>query len=598
MHLLEAGQAEEGVEYQLLAGDQARAVYAHQEAIHNYLQALDYAKESDDYPRAARTLMKLGIAYHNAFQFEQSRQAYEQGFVYWQRAGKGRSLQDRPVAPHALRVASIPPPTLDPGFVDDTTSGSFVDQLFSGLIEFSPDMSVVPNVAKSWDVLDEGRKYRFHLRDDVQWSDGHTVTARDFEFAWKRVLDPALDSPASKYLLDIRGAEDFNRRGGSADGVGVQADGDHTLIVELERPTGFFLQLLQVGAAFPVPQHAVEAHGKNWTEPDKIVTNGPFQIQSWNEDGVTFRRNQNFHGQFEGNVAEVDLRFIKEEEEGYLFKLYDENQIDAQFLFNLSPEEQDRSRQTHADDYITAPGLGVFYVGFDVSRPPFDDVRIRRAFAQSIDREALAEITFRGHFAPATGGMVPPGMPGHIPDGAPPFDPKISRQLLEEAGFSDTSKFPEIECLCSDHVIIAQVSQFLGSQWQQNLGVEVKWPALDWSNYLKRLIKKLPQVWLMGWGADYPDPDSFLRLAIRDRSAQVWKNDEYTDLVERARRTLDHTERMQLYGQAQNVLIDEVPLLPLLYFRNHLLLKPWIAEYPLSPMRWDYFKDVVIDDHD
>ena len=103
---------------------------------------------------------------------------------------------------------------------------------------------------------------------------------------------------------------------------------------------------------------------------------------------------------------------------------------------------------------------------------------------------------------------------------------------------------------------------------------------------------------MRGWTADYPDPDTFLRLAIRDRSAQVWKNDEYTDLVERARRTLDHTERMQLYGQAQNLLIDEVPLLPLLYFRGHLLLKPWVTEYPLSPMRWDYFKDVVIEPND
>jgi ABC-type oligopeptide transport system substrate-binding subunit len=597
-HLLEAGKTEEGVDYLLLAGDQARSLFAHQEAINHYLQALDYAKETEDYGRAARTLMKLGIAYHNAFQFEESRQAYEQGFIYWQRAGKGRTREELPTAPHALRVASIPPPTLDPGYVDDTTSSLFVNQLFSGLIELAPDLSVVPDVARSWDVLDEGREYHFHLREDVRWSDDMPVTAADFEFAWKRALNPDLDSPASKYLLDIRGAAEYSRTGGSAEEVGIRAPDDHTLIVELERPTGYFLQLLEVGAFQPVPKHAVLAYGENWTDPDKIVTNGPFLLQTWDEKGVTLERNPNYHGRFEGNVAEINLNFLKEsDDEGYLYRLYDENRIDVQFFGNLSPEDQDRSRQSHADDYLTAPVLGIFYLGFDVSRPPFNDERVRKAFALSIDREELAEISLRGYYAPATDSMVPPGLPGHSSEVAIPFDPVAAKRLLDEAGYSDAGKFPEIECLCSDYSAAALVGQYVGSQWQRNLDLAVEWQSMEWSSYLKRLIERLPNVWMMGWGADYPDPDNFFRLAIMDRAASVWENADYFELVEQARRSLDHAERMQLYEQAQNVLTEEVPVLPLLYHRGHLLLKPWITEYPISPMRWDHWKDVVIEPH-
>jgi ABC-type oligopeptide transport system substrate-binding subunit/serine/threonine protein kinase len=597
MHLLEAGQTEEGVDYLLLAGDQARSLYAHQEAIHSYLQALDYAKESEDHGRSARTLMKLGIAYHNAFEFEASRQAYDQGFIYWQRASKARGREDLPVAPHPLRIASVSPPTLDPGHVDDTTSGSFVDQLFSGLIELAPDLTVVPNIARSWDVLEDGRRYRFNLREDARWSDGQPITASDFEFAWKRVLDPATDSVASKYLFDIRGAAEYNRTGASADSVGVQASNEHTLLVELEQPTGYFLQMLQVAAFFPVPQHAVESLGSDWSDPVRIVTNGPYRIQSWNDEGTTLERNPAYHGQFEGNVNEVDIIF-RQGAEKELFTRYEEDQLDAQFLIALSPEDQDRARQAHASEYLTTPVLGIFYMGFDVSRPPFDDVRVRRAFAQAIDREALAEIGLRGYYGPATGSMVPPGLPGHAADIALPFDPAAAARLFDEAGYGGATEIPMIECLYSSQATGGVAGQHLAAQWREHLGAKVEWQRLEWTAYLDRLRDHLPNIWLMGWGADYPDPDTFLRLAMSDRSLQVWKSDEYTDLVERARRSLDHAERMKLYEHAQRLLVDEVPVLPLVYFRGHLLLKPWITEYPLSPMRWDYFKDVVIEPHD
>ena len=234
-HLLEAGQTEQGVEYLLLAGDQARSQYAHQEAIDSYLQALDFAKETEDHARAARTLMKLGLTYHNAFRYKESRQAYEEGFIYLQRSPEAAGARKASSAPHPLRITSLPPVTLDPGLVIDTTSSNFISELFSGLVHLTPDLNVVPDVARSWDVLAGGREYRFHLRDNVFWSDGRQVTAGDFEYAWKRILDPSLQTFASDFFLDIKGARGYASGDGAPTDVGILAVDDLTLIVELEQ---------------------------------------------------------------------------------------------------------------------------------------------------------------------------------------------------------------------------------------------------------------------------------------------------------------------------------------------------------------------------
>ena len=211
----------------------------------------------------------------------------------------------------------------------------------------------------------------------------------------------------------------------------------------------------------------------------------------------------------------------------------------------------------------------------------------------------IAAVALRGVLAPATGGMVPPGMPGHVPDIALPFDPEAARRLLSEAGYADPNHFPEIDCLHPDYPVIALPRHFITSQWQNNLGLNLKWRKLEWGRFLKRLNDKVPQLWLLGWIADYPDPDCFLRLAIQQHhSGRVWNNDEYADLVERARRVSDHSERMRLYARIQRLLAEEVPVVPLAYSRGHFLIKPWISDYPLSPMRSDYFKDVVIEPHD
>lgn len=229
-HFAKAGESEKAVTYLLRAGDQARGLYAHQEAVNLYQQALELLKEKNDHERAARTLMKLGLTHHNAFAFEQARQAYEEGFALWQKSEEETTAL--PLVSNPLRLAWLEPETLDPGLSYYTPDNAIITQLFSGLVSESPEMEVLPEVAQRWEVLEAGRKYIFHLRDDTYWSDGISVTAADFEYAWKRVLNPTTELSNAYLLYDIKGAQAFHQgQISSPDHIKVDAPDDVTLVV-------------------------------------------------------------------------------------------------------------------------------------------------------------------------------------------------------------------------------------------------------------------------------------------------------------------------------------------------------------------------------
>jgi ABC-type oligopeptide transport system substrate-binding subunit len=594
-HYDQAGDLEKATDYLLKAGDRARGLYAHREAIANYQQALELLKEAGDTERAARTLMNLGLTYHNAFDFGAARQAFEEGFVFWQRLGEVEPAELAPSAPHALRVVAAGPLSLDPRLGANVPSATIIDQLFSGLVELSPDMGVVPDVARTWELLEGGRKYIFHLRDDVRWSDGVPVTANDFVYGWKRLLAPASRSYLREMLRDIQGARAY-REGSSSDPdqLGLRALDDLTLVVELEEPTSYFPHVLTFAATSPVPRHAVEAHGESWSELDNLVTNGPFRLVAWERgERMVLERNPDYHGRFAGNLERVELSF-QAAEPGIQLQMYEENNLDV--ADPISAAEMDRARQRYAGEYVSGPWLITGYVGFDARRPPFDDMRVRRAFTAATDRKTLAHVILRGLAFPATGGFVPPGMPGHSPGIGLPYNPEEARHLLAEAGYPGGRDFPTIDCLRGDDPGANPLVEHLQAQWLENLGVEVTWKQTEFGTLLDALYEQTPHLWFMGWVADYPDPDSFLRASQWSISAG-WQNDVYDQLVEDARRVADQEERIRMYQQADRILVEEAPILPLVYWRFHLLVKPWVRRYPTSPIKMRFWKDVIIEPH-
>jgi len=459
---------------------------------------------------------------------------------------------------------------------------------------------VVPDVARSWEVLEGGRKYVFHLRDDVCWSDGRPVTAHDFEYAWKRVLNPASGSRLANLLYDVEAARAYHQGElADPDCVGVRTLDDMTLVVQLEEPTSYFPYLLAGVPTYPVPRHALQAHGAAWTEVDNIVTNGPFRLVS-REQGKSgvLERNPSYRGRFTGNVRRVELSVIGGPR-STLLQLYEDNCVDILPLGPIAFTEWDRVRQRYAGDYVSAPVLTALYIVFDVKRPPFDDPRVRRAFVLATDRETLADVTLRGVCFPATGGFVPPGMPGHSPGIGLPYDPEQARILLAEAGYPKGGRrhFPAVNAFIEPQDVA--ISAYLRAQWLENLGIEITWKKTkreEWVGSLHRQSSDRPHLWYAGESAHYPDPDSFLRVG-EWRADTGWRNATYGRLVDGARRVMDQEERMRMYQQADSILVEEAPILPLFYPRLHQLVKPWVTEYPLSPLKSWYWKDVIIERH-
>jgi ABC-type oligopeptide transport system substrate-binding subunit len=589
-HLEAAGRTEEAVERLLQAGDQARLVYAHDEAIAYYRRALAALMERGDRGQAARTLMKLGLTYHTAFDYRRSRQAYDEGFGLWQQVAREQQPA-LPPAPHALRMGGTGVAlTLDVAKAEDEASITAIRHLFSGLVRETTEYEdVLPDVARSWDILDGGRRYVFHLRDDVRWSDGTPVTAQDFEYAWRRILDPNVSRQLGTMLYDIKGARAFHQgEEREPDSLGIRVRDEVTLEVELERPTGYFLQMLVRGPCHPVPRHVVEIHGDDWTQVHNVVSNGPFRLESFEPNRrIVGVRNPDYHGESRGNVRRVEITQFSDETSARAgLALYEADELDTLGLSVLPLAEQRRAHQRHAADYRSGHFPLTHYLGFNTRIAPFDDLRVRRALVMAADREKLVAEVYGGEMVSARGGFVPPGIAGHSPDIGLPYNPEEARHLLAQAGYPEGQGWPIVTAGMGT---LERELEHLQAQWRRELGIEIRYKKLEWPAYRELLRTDPPPIIAMGWAADYPDPDSFLRLGF-PREGTGWHNDSYESLVEEARALTDQERRMALYREADRILIDEAVIMPLGYASWHQLVKPWVV-------RSDSLLDMVIRPH-
>jgi ABC-type oligopeptide transport system substrate-binding subunit/class 3 adenylate cyclase len=583
----EVAEAHEiALDYLQRAGDQARLAYAHQEAIDFYKRALVILRKQGEFDRAARTLMKLGLTYHTAFDFKQSRGAYDEAFTLRQRERTTKQETLEP-APHPFRLVNLEPPTLDPSIFIDTHSGLYIQEIFSGLVELGAGWEIIPDVAQRWEISEDGCRYIFYLRDDVTWSDGTQVTAADFEYSWKRTLNSATEAPEGKVrlLYDIKNARAYNKRELSkSDQVGVRAIDELTLEVVLERASSYFLQMLFT--LYPIPAHVVEADGDEWTALEHIVTNGAFRLESFEpEEFISLVKDPTYHGEFSGNLEKVELKLGKDIGSQTELELYEKDCIDIAPL----REETYHTRHRFAEENLAGPSVGLKYVGFDTSRPPFDDLNVRRAFAMAVNKEILADEVLDGFFVPATGGFVPPDIPGHSPGIGFPYDPAQARQLMTKAGYPDGQGFPTLKIVWHRPYIIEP----LVAQWLENLNINMAIDIADWESVLHAFRGR--NIFCMGWEADYPDPDSFLRVAIPSHIPD-WKNAIYDRLLEEAQRSFNQKDRIRFYREADKILIEDAVVIPYLYEWSHFLCKPWVK---LPEGRPDVlrFKDVILEPH-
>jgi oligopeptide transport system substrate-binding protein len=461
-----------------------------------------------------------------------------------------------------------------------------ISNLFSGLVEHSPNWNILPDVASSWRVLEKGTLYVFQLRDDVFWSDGNPVTAGDFEFAWKRILNPSTKSPVAALFHDIDGAEAYQQnRVTDPDLVGIWATDDHTLKVKLKEPAGYFLQILTMTQLFPVPRHVVEAFGDTWTLTENLVSNGAFILEKeLSESSLLLRRNPTYHGHFRGNVEKLILLYDLNKEE--IYSLYKKDEIEVCSLSDIPSDEIENARHHFVEDYLSMPVFTTTYLHLKTQLPPFDQVGVRRAFAHAINREAYVAAIGGGAF-PATGGMIPGGLPGYSPGIGLTADPALARQLLDEAGYPQGRGLPELTLLTL--ASRAESAKALAEQWRSTLGVKIHVNIYEIGK--PRPENRTAQFGLWSWNADYLDPDNILRVCPA-ASSWKWINPQFIDLIERARRLADQPERLRLYRQADRILVEDAAIIPMEYGRDELLIKPWVRNKVYRPP-----KVIIIDPH-
>lgn len=486
------------------------------------------------------------------------------------------------------------PPSLDWHVSTDSTSFDVVSNLMVGLTQYKKDLSCAPACAEKWDILDNGKRYVFHLRKDAKWSDGKKLVAQDFEYAWQRILDPATGAPYAYFLYDVENGFEYNTgKLKDKSKVGVHALDDHTLEVRLKKPASYFIYLTAICPSYPMRRDIVEKGGNRWTEPDHMVSNGPFLLKDWkHEYKIEVEANPHF---FEGPPKIDRIKMFMIPEQATAFALYENSQLD--FIDNRSFPTPEVYRNKNSPEYSNFLLLRNNYLGFNVTKPPFTDKRVRQAFSMAIDRTIFPRILRRNE--KPTSNWIPEGLAGYSKDSGLPFDPVRARALLAEAGFKSGADFPKVSVLYPTREDTRLVMEAVQDQLKRNLGVKVELTNYEWKVYLQALRRDSPPMYRASWGADYPDPETFMNIftTYNGNNDTRWKNTEYDKLVSSAAGEQDQKLRQELYRRADKMLSsDEAPIIPTYLATQNVMIKPWVKGIEINPLDLQFFKEVTISD--
>ncbi|MCE3235642.1 MAG: extracellular solute-binding protein family 5 [Vampirovibrio sp.] len=471
------------------------------------------------------------------------------------------------------------PPDLDPAKTDDLTSFSVILPLFKGLTQFDQDMHAQPAIAQSWDISPDGKRYVFHLRPDARWSDGKPVTAQDFLYAWQRALDPKTGAPYAFFLYELKNGKayydgqmkDFGR-------VGVHAPDSHTLIVELERPTPIFLDLAASPVMLPLRKDLIEKYGDKFTEAGHFVGNGAYKMTRWNhEEKIVLVPNPYFYEKAPDKRPAVNaLEMYMVNDANTSVVMYENGELDF-IETTTSIPSFDVRRLRKSPDSRTSILHRINYFGFNTTKPPFDNPKVRQAFAYALDRSYYPQLMQSGQ-KPITS-WISPGLPGYNPGIGLTYNPEKAKQLLAEAGYPNGKGFPTVRISFQTMYDIqkeAEIAQYL---WKKNLNVDVRLDNMEWKVLLSKLDEDPPQIFRLGWFVDYPDADSFMNVFLSDsgNNHTRWKSAEYDALVQKAVITLNPAERQKLYDQAQRLLLEKTTaIIPIYVAEKTYLVKPYV----------------------
>ncbi len=485
------------------------------------------------------------------------------------------------------------PPSLDWHKATDTTSSLITGNTHEGLVSYDitkEEMPLRPALAESWEPNQDSTQWIFKLRKDVKWTDGVAFKGQHVLDAWMRLLSPDTASEYAYFLFAIKNARAFNE-GKETDfsKVGVSLKDDYTLVVNLARPMSFFPSLLTHSSTFPVRLDIVEKHGDQWTEAKNIVTLGAFTLKEWKHDElVLLERNENYYGK-KPSVKYVLARMV--EKYSTAVRLFDSGKLDS--VHEVPSKDLRKLRKK--PEFTPIQNLLIYYYGFNVDKPPYNNKILRRAISHAIDRDEIVKLLDGGQTALRS--WIPKGLLGHDDSIGLRFDLEKSKALIKQAGFDDGSKLPPLVIGFNTNEDHQRIAENVQSQLSRNLGMKVELRNEEWKVYLNTLKSDPYPVFRLGWIADYPDPDNFMNLmtSYSENNRTGWGNQEFDKLIEAAASELDESKRIELYKKAQKLLVeDEVPAMPIYRgVRNHLIAKR-IKDYPINPLGYYRFWEVKL----
>ncbi len=477
------------------------------------------------------------------------------------------------------------PETIDPSLNSTADAGNMIMEAFETLLIVDSENKIVEGQAESYDVSEDGCTYTFHLRDGLKWSDGTPLTSNDFVYAWKRLADPDTAAPYAVDMLGgVKGYKEASE--GNLDALGISAPDDKTFVVELSAPCVYFPKLVTHTSMVPVKKEVIEANGEQWTlKPETYVSNGPFKMIEWVPGShITFAKNENYWNA--DKVTVNTLKFVLMEDSNAAYSAYQTGEIS---LCKDVPTAEIPSLRDHADFHLD-PKRATAYVSFQTEKEPFNNQDVRKALSLAIDREYVADTVMDGTASPATN-FIGPGISDakngssfedvtRVNNGGDFFDVKNhdadvekAKELLAKAGYPDGKGLPTIEYMTNEAGYNKPIAEYLQSCWKETLGVNMDIKIVEWSIFSATRRAGDYQIARNSWGFDYDDPSNLLNL-LKSSSGNndgKYNNPDYDKFLDEANLTADVNVHYEKLHEAENVLLQDAAMAPLVYSKEYYL---------------------------
>ncbi len=479
--------------------------------------------------------------------------------------------------------------TLDPHLATGVPEHRVMSAMFEGLLASAPDNpdDVVPGAASTW--TNEGFKvWTFHLQPAGKWSDGTPVTAHDFVYSYHRILSPDLGADYAEMLYALANAERYHK-GQTSDfsRVGVKALDDLTLQLTLVGPMPYLPGMLKHYTWFPVPRHIIEKHGgmtfrdSTWTRPENIVSNGPFRMKEWKFTHLLeVERNPHYWNRLAVKLNGV--RFYPIASDTTEERAYQDGQLHVTSTLPLPRIPAYRQSQSAA--YHEDAILGSAFYRINITKPPLNNPDVRRALMLTIDRKGLVTKVLKAGQQPATG-LTPPGCGvGYTTPSVLKFDPVEARRLLAKAGYPDGKGFPKFDILINSNEAHRTIAEAIQDMWKTHLNIPVSILNQDWAVYLESMRTLDYQICRAGWLGDYPDPMTFLSIwrTGDGNNCTGWSNPTYDRLLNDSSTEPNPAKRLALLRQAEELLLSEMPILPIYWQTHAYLVSPEVKNWKPS----------------